>query len=92
MIDKSRRNFVRNTCVMASIASFGGIETAHAVQNGQMRYSLKYQDSGHGSGTCSNCNLFIPGAKPTARGECRAIPGDTEISPNGYCNSWIQKK
>ena len=31
-------------------------------------------------------------AAPLGRGGCTAIPGDTEISPNGWCVMWEAKK
>jgi hypothetical protein len=34
---------------------------------------------------------FVPGKTPKAMGGCNAIPGDTEISPEGYCIAWAKK-
>ena len=62
-----------------------------AATNAALRSSLKYQGTPQGDKSCSKCAHFIPG--PTAKdpGGCKVMPGDTEISPNGYCTAWIKK-
>ncbi len=53
---------------------------------------LKYQDSPNAGRDCLGCAEFVPGKTPKDRGGCTAIPGDTEISPNGWCVMWEAKK
>ena len=45
----------------------------------------------NGDQKCSNCMHFVPGKTPKAMGECKIIPGDTEIAPEGYCIAWVKK-
>ena len=64
---------------------------AIAAKNDSMRSTMKYKDSPEGDKKCANCGLFVPGATPTALGGCTVFPGDTEISPEGYCAPWVKK-
>lgn len=64
---------------------------AVAAKNDGIRTSMKYKDSPEGDKKCATCNLFVPGASPTDLGGCKVFPGDTEISPNGYCMAWAKK-
>ena len=56
-----------------------------------MRAALKYQDKPEGEKNCSNCMQFVPGSSAKSLGSCKVIPGDTEISPQGYCVAWVKK-
>ena len=56
-----------------------------------MRTGFKYQDKPEGDKNCANCTQFTPGATPKDLGGCKIIPGDTEISPHGYCIAWTKK-
>jgi hypothetical protein len=86
-MDQSRRNMLK----------FGGAAlamipvVAFAAKNDAMRASMKYKDSPEGDKSCSNCVQFVPGAKPDALGGCKIFPGDTEVSPKGYCVAWAKK-
>jgi hypothetical protein len=53
-----------------------------------LRSALKYQDQPKGPQRCDNCMHWVPGASPTAKGGCKVIPGDKEISPQGWCTAW----
>ena len=53
------------------------------------RYAAQAKPDGDKS--CSNCVQFVPGKNPKGPGECKAIAGDTEISPQGYCIAWVKK-
>lgn len=64
---------------------------AGAAQNAGSRQALKYQDKPSGSNQCSNCLQFVPGKTAKDPGGCKVIPGDTEISPNGWCVAWVKK-
>ena len=64
---------------------------AVAARNEGMRTSMKYKDSPEGDKLCANCNLFVPGKTLEAPGRCTIFPGDTEVSPSGYCVGWAKK-
>lgn len=64
---------------------------AMAAKNDAMRASMKYKDSPEGDKSCSNCVQFVPGKSPTDLGGCKIFPGDTEVSPKGYCVAWAKK-
>src|SRR5947209_7581256 len=53
-----------------------------------LRASLKYQDTPKDEMKCATCLDFIPGKSDTDLGGCKRIPGDSEISPSGYCIVW----
>lgn len=64
---------------------------ADAATNASLRTSLKYQGKPEGDKSCANCMQFVPGASAKDLGSCKIIPGDTEISPQGYCLAWAKK-
>lgn len=64
---------------------------ADAATNAAMRAALKYQTKPEGDKRCVNCLQFVPGASTSSLGGCRVLPGDTEISPQGYCIAWVKK-
>lgn len=59
-----------------------------ARQNGELRAQFKYQDKPFEDKTCLVCLEFIPGHTDRDPGGCKKIPGDDEISPQGYCLLW----
>ena len=63
---------------------------AMAAKNDTMRTSMKYKDSPEGDKSCSNCIQFVAGASAGALGGCKIFPGDTEVSPKGYCAAWAK--
>lgn len=63
---------------------------ANAATNAALRASLKYQGKPEGDKTCANCMQFVPGASAKDLGGCKILPGDTEISPQGYCIAWTK--
>lgn len=88
----SRRRFVQlGGASIAAIPLLALTGRAMAAKNDAMRSSLKYQDQPNGDKDCAGCMQFVPGAKPTDRGGCKLMPGDTEISPKGYCMAWVAK-
>ena len=88
----TRRNFVKiGGAVMVAIPIIAATTNASAATNAAMRASLKYQNTPNGDKSCSGCAQFIPGKSATALGGCKIIPGDTEISPKGYCMAWTAK-
>ena len=60
----------------------------YAAKNAAMRTAFKYQDIPEGDKQCSGCVQFGPGKSATALGGCKIYPGDTEVSPQGYCTAW----
>ena len=62
---------------------FGDGETVQAQQK-VSKEQAKYQDSPKGDQKCSNCNFFI---EPNA---CQTVEG--EISPEGWCQLWVEKQ
>lgn len=87
-----RRQFLKIgvvTLAMIPVVVVSG--RAHAAVNATMRKSLKYQDKPEGDKSCAKCMHFVPGASAKSLGGCQIIPGDTEISPHGYCIAWAKK-
>lgn len=86
-MNQSRRNMLK----------FGGIAlamipvVAMAAKNDGMRTSMKYKDSPEGDKKCGTCDKFVPGKTPKDLGGCTIFPGDTEVSPNGFCVAWAKK-
>lgn len=58
---------------------------AMAAKNDAMRSSMKYKDSPEGDKSCATCVQFV------APNGCKIFPGDTEISPKGYCVAYAKK-
>ena len=91
--DRPRRVWLQVVAGAAVAAPLGMFITqVAAIQNGPARGALKYQDSPNGGKDCAGCAEFVPGKTPKDRGGCTVIPGDTEISPNGWCVMWEAKK
>jgi len=63
-----------------------------AAKNDATRTALKYQPTPNAGKQCSGCVQFVPGKTPKDNGGCKAIPGDTEIAPTGYCIAWVELK
>ena len=84
----SRRKVIWLVLGGTALAPFAVGRNAHAAQNAQLRAALKYQDQPNKDQQCSGCAQFIPGKTPKERGGCKIIPGDTEISPQGWCSAW----
>jgi hypothetical protein len=64
---------------------------ALAAKNDAMRAGTKYQNHPEGDKQCSLCAQFIPGKDAKDLGGCKIFPGDTEVSPTGYCITWSKK-
>ncbi len=92
-LDRPRRIWLR-IVIGAAVATPLEIFVTHAaaVQNGPGRGAVRYQDAPNGGKDCLGCSEFVPGKTPKDRGGCTVIPGDTEISPNGWCVMWEAKK
>ena len=87
-----RRQFLKiGAAALAMIPVVAFSDRAFAATNAAMRGALKYQDKPLAEKSCSNCMQFVPGKTATAPGGCKIMPGDTEISPTGYCAGWVKK-
>lgn len=86
-MNPSRRNMLK----MGGMALAMIPVVAVAAKNDGVRASMKYKDTPEGDKKCANCKLFVPGPTAKDRGGCTVFPGDTEISPEGYCIAWAKK-
>jgi High potential iron-sulfur protein len=87
-----RRQFLKiGGAALAMIPVFVVSGRADAATNATLRTSLKYQGKPEGDKSCANCMQFVPGTSAKVLGGCKVIPGDTEISPQGYCIAWAKK-
>jgi hypothetical protein len=64
---------------------------AAASVNAAARSAMNYQNQPSGNKSCYGCVQFEIGGTSAELGGCKLFPGDTEISPNGYCNAWAAK-
>ena len=89
----ARRRFIKiGAAAIASIPLLVIADRACAAVNANMRTALKYQDkAGPDNKMCSGCLQFVPGKTAADPGGCKLFPGDTEISPKGYCAGWAAK-
>ena len=86
-INKQRRSALKIGAValaMIPVAAF-------AAKNEPIRKAMKYKDTPEGDKKCSNCIQFVPGKTAKDLGSCKVFPGDTEISPEGWCSAWAKK-
>jgi hypothetical protein len=81
-----RRQFLKmGGAILATIPIVVVSGRANAATNAALRAGLKYQGNPEGDKSCANCMQFV------APSSCKVIPGDTEISPQGYCTVWTKK-
>ncbi len=87
-----RRQFLKiGGAILATIPVMVVSGRADAATNAALRAALKYQGKPEGDKSCVTCMQFVPGASAKGPGSCKVIPGDTEISPQGYCAAWAKK-
>ncbi|HSY27483.1 MAG TPA: high-potential iron-sulfur protein [Burkholderiaceae bacterium] len=87
-----RRHFIKigaTSLVAIPLLVLSG--SAAASVNAAARSAMNYQNQPSGNKSCSGCVQFDTGTSSSAMGSCKLFPGDTEISPNGYCNAWAAK-
>jgi hypothetical protein len=90
--DNQRRRFLKlGGVALTLIPALTVPRTVLAARNASMRTALKYQDKPNGDKRCTTCMHFVPGKTAADLGGCKLMPGDTEISPNGYCVAWAKK-
>jgi len=85
----TRRDWLRTAGLAAAALPLCAL-TRHAdgATNAELRAKLAYQDTPKDGLRCTMCLEFVPGKDPAARGGCKVIPGDDEISPNGWCSAF----
>jgi hypothetical protein len=89
---QERRHFLKlGGIALAFIPLVTASGNVKAATNAALRTSLKYQDKPMGDKHCANCLQFVAGKTPKDKGGCKLMPGDTEISPDGYCVAWAKK-
>ena len=59
-----------------------------AATNSELRDKLHYQNTPKNGNSCTSCLEFTPGQKDQKIGTCKVMPGDDEISAEGYCDAW----
>ena len=86
--NQMRRQLLKAAGGLALIPFVSVAPQARAAVNAEMRARVQYRDTPREGQNCAACLEFIPGKTDTAPGGCKKIPGDDEISPNGYCMLW----
>lgn len=85
----TRRKLLKTAGIALALIPIVGISRqAMANTNTAVRAKLKYQNTPKDNMNCSSCLEFVPGKTEKDLGGCKVIPGDDEISPEGYCTSW----
>lgn len=85
----TRRKFLKTAGFAVVLTPFVALSRqARANTNDLVRAQLKYQNAPKDNMSCNTCLEFIPGKTDKDLGRCKVIPGDDEISPNGYCTKW----
>ncbi|MEJ0048460.1 MAG: high-potential iron-sulfur protein [Rhodospirillales bacterium] len=88
----ARRQWLKiGAAALAAIPVVALSGRSYAATNAAMRTALKYQDKPEGDKSCSGCMQFVAGKTAKDPGSCKVMPGDTEISPKGYCTAWVKK-
>lgn len=85
-----RRLLAAGAATLATGAAITWGGNAEAATNAGLRTALKYQDGPKDGLRCDGCSHWVAGKSPKDRGGCRIIPGDTEISPTGWCSGWAK--
>ena len=89
---QGKLNLSRRSMIKLGAAALAMIPVvALAAKNDSMRATMKYKDAPEGDKQCSGCVQFIPGKSASDLGSCKIFPGDTEVSPKGYCVAWAAK-
>jgi hypothetical protein len=78
----TRRGVLIGAAVLTGLPILAASEAAHAAGS-TPKANVKFQNNPKGAQQCSKCNYFIPGASPTAPGQCKVVAGP--IIPNGWC-------
>ncbi len=84
----SRRTVLIGAAALGGLPLLAAAGVAHAAGT-LPKANAKYQDHPNAGKHCAVCNYFLPGAKPTAVGQCKVVAGP--ISPNGWCTMFAPK-
>ena len=85
----TRRKFFKTAGIALALLPLVVISRqATANTNTAVCAKLKYQSTPKDNMSCTACLEFVPGKSEKDLGGCKVIPGDDEISPDGYCTSW----
>lgn len=74
---------------LASIPLIVVAGNVFAGKNASLRNTLNYQDTPNAGKACAACMQFVPGKTAKDKGSCKVITGDSEISPTGWCSSFV---
>lgn len=86
-MNSTRRHFLKK--VSAALLLIPLLDRqANAASNATVRAQLQYRNTPIDGMSCTACLEFLPGKSDKDSGGCKLIPGDDEISPNGYCTKW----
>ena len=89
----TRRQFIKiGSVALVSMPLLAIADKSTAATNVALRAAMKYQDKpGPDNKECAACVQFVPGKTPAELGGCKLFPGDTEVSPKGFCVAWAAK-
>lgn len=90
-VEAQRRTFILCAVAAGSAVALGSSRQAFGATNAAMRSALKYQDTPNAGKQCDGCVQFVPGKTPKDKGGCKAIAGDDQISPTGWCAAFVAK-
>lgn len=91
-MNKSRRGALKNVAGSAiAVPVLLATKEAWAAKNDALRTALQYQDDPKDGNRCDACLHWKAGADAAAKGGCAIMPGDTEISPSGWCSAYVKK-
>lgn len=85
----TRRTLLKGAAMLAGLATVPLVQVKDAEAK-VPKAAMQYQGHPKGNDHCSTCMHFIPGATPTAMGQCKVVAGS--ISPQGWCVAFTPKK
>ncbi len=87
-IPATRRALLFAAAALPAAALLGQTEQAEAAGT-TPQATVHYQNTPKGAAQCGKCKYFIPGASPTAAGQCKVVAG--VINPTGWCMLFAAK-
>ena len=84
----TRRNILIGAATLAGLPLLAAAGEARAA-GALPKANAKYQSTPKGAARCDLCTYYIPGASPTAIGQCKVVAGP--ISPSGWCVLYAPK-
>ena len=87
--DLNRRKWLKSAVVSLALIPFVFFaRQTSANTNAALRLQFKYKNTPQETMSCTSCLEFIPGKTDKDLGGCKLMPGDDQVSPNGYCIRW----